>query len=305
MTIIKQSFNTFFDKLRVIINSSIYIYIEFIFLFILMPFFYYFQLIHEFIIFTLLIVTIYSLVIITIIDFKKISRIFKTIRIKSNRQNFINNFAVFLSHQLNFKPFKKELKLLLFRSVITAILIAAIVLIFERKYFLYFPINKTGLWILVCFLYPIFSALPQEIMYRFFFFRRYKLIFNSLQLRIILSAVTFAVVHILFHNWIAPVLSLFGGYIFAWTYSKHRSLFVVSVEHAIYGLLIFTLGLGLYFYKPMKTIKDPVFLDQKKGRLHNNVLPHNKKQQSERPFRIYLQIGGLKSFPVSPPIQFH
>ena len=35
---------------------------------------------------------------------------------------------------------------------------------------------------------------------------------------------------------------------FATTYQRYRSLALVCLEHAIYGCLIFTLGLGWYFY---------------------------------------------------------
>lgn len=65
---------------------------------------------------------------------------------------------------------------------------------------------------------------------------------------IIASAITFAYVHMLYINPIAPILSFVGGIIFAQTYYKHRSLALVTIEHGLYGNFLFLLGLGWYFY---------------------------------------------------------
>ena len=62
------------------------------------------------------------------------------------------------------------------------------------------------------------------------------------------SAIVFAYAHILFINPVAPVLSLLAGYFFASTYAKYKSLALVTIEHALYGNMIFTLGLGYYFW---------------------------------------------------------
>ncbi len=39
-----------------------------------------------------------------------------------------------------------------------------------------------------------------------------------------------------------------GGWLFADTYRQSRSLWLVCLEHALYGDLIFTIGLGTFFY---------------------------------------------------------
>ena len=63
-----------------------------------------------------------------------------------------------------------------------------------------------------------------------------------------LSAVTFSFAHIIYLNPISIVPALGGGYLFAWTYIRTRSLLKVSVEHALYGGLLYTTGLGRFFY---------------------------------------------------------
>lgn len=102
---------------------------------------------------------------------------------------------------------------------------------------------------MVLLLYPIFSAFTQELLFRRFFFWRYEEWFGAhTTLLIIVNALIFGYVHIVFENWIAVVFSTLGGFLFAHTYHKTRSTLLVTVEHALYGDLLFTLGLGMYFY---------------------------------------------------------
>jgi len=39
-----------------------------------------------------------------------------------------------------------------------------------------------------------------------------------------------------------------GGVLIAKTYQDTESLIISSIEHALYGTFIFTIGLGKYFY---------------------------------------------------------
>ena len=97
-------------------------------------------------------------------------------------------------------------------------------------------------------LYPIFSALPQEFIFCKFFFYRYKSFFKSKITLVIASTLCFAIAHILFLNLIAPILSLIGGFLFANSYRKYKSLLLVSIEHGLYGNTLFFVGLGWYFW---------------------------------------------------------
>lgn len=101
--------------------------------------------------------------------------------------------------------------------------------------------------VLFC-LYPILSALPQEIIFCSFFFRRYAPFFKTERSMIIASAIIFAYAHVLFINWVAPFLSIIAGLIFASTYAKSKSLALVTIEHGLYGNFLFFIGLGWYFF---------------------------------------------------------
>ncbi|MGC2299467.1 MAG: CPBP family glutamic-type intramembrane protease [Acidobacteriaceae bacterium] len=133
-------------------------------------------------------------------------------------------------------------------------------------------------WAMIIAAYPIFSVYPQGLIYRVFFFHRYRPLLaagvpsaksvvalkpNASPigasvwelgpqtrdwLMILVSAATFALMHILFRNWIALALTFPGGILFARRYLDTRSLCISSLEHALYGCFLFTIGLGQFFY---------------------------------------------------------
>lgn len=111
-----------------------------------------------------------------------------------------------------------------------------------------FVLERPAFWALVMVLYPILSVIPQEIIFRSFFFRRYKTIFTTPELMVIASGLSFGLAHVIFQNWVAPLLCAVGGILFSMTYRKRPSLALVSLEHALFGDFIFTVGLGFYFY---------------------------------------------------------
>lgn len=115
--------------------------------------------------------------------------------------------------------------------------------------FLAFPIYAQEIWLTVMILYPLLSVPAQEIMFRLFFYARYRDLFGpDSQAAIVLNAVLFAFAHIVFQNLTTLIISFLGGLLFAWRYEKTRSFWAVTLEHSLYGNLIFTLGLGRYFY---------------------------------------------------------
>ena len=115
--------------------------------------------------------------------------------------------------------------------------------------FLGFPRNAQGTWVMVMLLYPLLSVTAQEIMFRLFFHHRYRALFGADSRGVIvLNAVLFAFAHIAFQNVTTLVISFFGSLLFAWRYENTRSYWTVVLEHSLYGNLIFTLGLGRYFY---------------------------------------------------------
>lgn len=115
--------------------------------------------------------------------------------------------------------------------------------------FLYFPNARFDLWLMIMVLYPLVSVTTQEIVYRVFFFHRYGDLFGNQRLvAILFSSCLFAFSHIIFQSWVSIAISFVGGLLFAYRYDKSRSFWAVFIEHSLYGNLIFTVGLGRYFF---------------------------------------------------------
>jgi hypothetical protein len=110
------------------------------------------------------------------------------------------------------------------------------------------PRERPLLWAAIVVFYPLVSVYPQELLFRAFQLYRYQPLFPDPRWAALAGAAAFGFAHIIFGNVLAVVLTLAGGWLFARRYQRTRSLFVVSVEHAAYGLLIFTVGLGSSFY---------------------------------------------------------
>ena len=108
------------------------------------------------------------------------------------------------------------------------------------------PRNSFNDWLLLLLLYPVLSVIPQELIFRTYFFHRYKHIMPNKGVRIIVSATVFALAHIVYANLIAVGLAFLGGLLFSYTYAQSRSTFVCVIEHSLWGIWMFTLGVGSY-----------------------------------------------------------
>ncbi|ART62986.1 CAAX prenyl protease-like protein [Kushneria marisflavi] len=94
--------------------------------------------------------------------------------------------------------------------------------------------------------YPLLSALPQELIYRTLFFRRYAAILPEGHRAIVLNATLFALAHVMFWNWMVLFVSFVGGLLFAWSY-RQRGLVESWALHGLTGFLLFVTGVGWYF----------------------------------------------------------
>lgn len=153
----------------------------------------------------------------------------------------------------NASPLRQQLPQILALFAAGVAIVAILVRQYAPNLFLVLPRTHPRLWEFIIVGYPMFSVYPQGLIYRSFFFHRYRpLLQVSPETRswilILTSAGTFALMHILFHNWIALALTFPGGILFAVRYCNTRSLYVSSLEHALYGCFLFTIGLGQFFY---------------------------------------------------------
>jgi membrane protease YdiL (CAAX protease family) len=146
-----------------------------------------------------------------------------------------------LAPNLNWKVFwlGTFLKLLLI-AVITTLF----VLITDKQSLFNVLTNKPKLWIIILFVYSLFSVYPQELIYRTFYFQRYQSLVENQYLFIFINAILFSLAHLFFRNGLVIALTFFGGVLFGLTFHKTKSTLLVSIEHAIYGCWLFTVGMG-------------------------------------------------------------
>jgi membrane protease YdiL (CAAX protease family) len=137
--------------------------------------------------------------------------------------------------------------LLRFLLLAPAILMAAL-LVLPREEVFALPREQPGVFFALLVFYPLLSVLPQELIWRSFLFHRYRALFGGRVAVALASAMLFALLHAVYQNAMAPLLSVAGGLLFAHTFARTRSLWVVSLEHALYGVAIFAVGLGRFFY---------------------------------------------------------
>ncbi|WP_191860824.1 CPBP family intramembrane glutamic endopeptidase [Hanstruepera ponticola] len=142
---------------------------------------------------------------------------------------------------LNWSKFLKETAV---KFLIITTLTIPYVFLVDRENLFAVVINKPLLWLGILFVYTLFSVYPQELIYRTFFFKRYQVLFKSEAILIFINAIVFSLAHIFFRNTLVLLLTFIGGILFAITYKTSKSTFLVSIEHAIYGCWLFTVGMG-------------------------------------------------------------
>ena len=102
--------------------------------------------------------------------------------------------------------------------------------------------------ILICLFYPILSAIPQELIYRVLFFKRYKYCLpENKHVLVIFNAAIFSLAHLLYWSWLVLGITFVGGLIFAHIYQR-SSFAEAAILHSVSGVVILISGMGHYFY---------------------------------------------------------
>ena len=152
----------------------------------------------------------------------------------------------------NSRPLPSQLTSIFLLFAIGVVVIGALVYEFAPALLFSFVRAHPVVWAFVMLLYPLLSVYPQGIIYRAFVLHRYRDFFAAMPQKkwalILLSALAFSLMHTVFRNAVAVVLTFAGGVLFARRHLETRSLLVSSFEHALYGCFVFTIGLGQFFY---------------------------------------------------------
>lgn len=157
--------------------------------------------------------------------------------------------SFYLRRELIRLPGPKELFSMLVIFVIAGGMVAAYVAQEMPGRYLNFPLQRPQTWERIMILYPMLSVPVQELVYRTFFFHRYGPLFGAERGALILAnGVLFGFAHFLFGNWVAIAGTAVIGTLLAYRYEATRSFWAVWLEHTLWGWLVFTVGLGHFFF---------------------------------------------------------
>ena len=124
---------------------------------------------------------------------------------------------------------------------------AGVMILFPHN-LLMLPRLDPGLWLLILVAYPVVSALPQEMLFRPLFFRRYGPLFPDTRVAILANAALFSFAHLMYWHWLVAAMTFCGGLAFAWAYAVRGNFPLAVILHALAGQIVFTSGLGILFY---------------------------------------------------------
>ncbi len=121
-------------------------------------------------------------------------------------------------------------------------LIISMIIIFENDVFTNELDFKKYFFISILLLfYLFFSVIPQEIIFRFLFFYRYKDYFDQNEI-LLLNSLVFCFCHIIYFDIYILLFSFFGNLLFSFNYMKNKSLLLVIIEHFLIGQTLIILG---------------------------------------------------------------
>jgi uncharacterized protein len=142
-----------------------------------------------------------------------------------------------------------EWRLIVISAVLTAAVCLFFVLLLLPGRLLSMPLNHTSLWLMIIILYPLLSAFPQEVIFRSLFFERYGVLFPNKVAAVAANGAAFGLGHLFFLNPVTIGMTALGGALIGWAYlTRGRSLMLAWVLHSLAGQIIFTSGIGIFFY---------------------------------------------------------
>ena len=162
---------------------------------------------------------------------------------------FLSLYLLKKTPSFSFQSFKKKTEWKFFFLVSLIFVVSGFVytIILDSNLLFNLPKNYFFIWVAVILIYPILSVIPQEIIFRVLFFERYSCLFKNQFLYLILNSIIFAYIHLVFQNFHAFFITLITSPIFAYAY-LNKSFKTCFLTHTIGGQLVFTYGLGEYFY---------------------------------------------------------
>lgn len=157
----------------------------------------------------------------------------------------------FQKRKLDKKLRNRALKHIAFRFLIIALLTICILYIQDKEALFNVMLNKPSLWLKFSGIYILLSVIPQELIYRTFFVKRYQSLIKNNLLFLLINSLLFSFAHIWFQSWIVLSFTFIGSLLFTNNYLKTKSTWLVIFEHSLYGVWLYTVGYGALFLFPV------------------------------------------------------
>tara|TARA_R110002126_G_scaffold274972_1_gene420314 strand:- start:53472 stop:54113 length:642 start_codon:yes stop_codon:yes gene_type:complete len=149
------------------------------------------------------------------------------------------------------KSKENALKQIGIRFLIIAFLTSLVLYVQDRESLFNVMLNKPLLWLRFSGVYILFSVIPQELIYRTFFVKRYQELIKNKTIFILINALLFSFAHIWFQSWIVLSFTFIGSLLFTSTYLQTKSSWLIILEHSFYGVWLYTVGYGALFMFPV------------------------------------------------------
>ncbi len=134
-------------------------------------------------------------------------------------------------------------------TLVTLGVCSAVMLAFAPGAFGFLIRQNPQLMLTIALAYPLASALPQEVVFRPLFFRRYgALLPRRVSQQVVLNSGVFALAHLMYWSWVVAAMTFAGGMAFAFAYRVRGNFPEAVVLHSLGGVIVFAVGLGVYFY---------------------------------------------------------
>ena len=108
-------------------------------------------------------------------------------------------------------------------------------------------LERPAMMALIFLLYPLLSALPQELIFRPLWFTRYGDLLPGGRAGLMMNAGAFAFAHLMYWSVTVAAMTFAGGYVFAVAWRRFGFPTALAL-HAVAGWAIFAAGLGILFY---------------------------------------------------------
>lgn len=107
--------------------------------------------------------------------------------------------------------------------------------------------RRLGFLAVLWLLYPLLSALPQELIFRALYFHRYAPLMGDARRARLVNAAVFSLAHLMYWSVVVAVMTFVGGWLFARLYQE-KGFPAAWAAHALAGNVLFTVGMGAYFW---------------------------------------------------------